>query len=409
MWHLPLMGAVVGLVGLVTPAAQAQQGPTRVVADRVVEETISQTASVLGRIVASESGDVAAQTSGPVARVLVTVGDVVRQGQALAELDLEDVRLQLAQAQADVVVAQAQRAAAQAQVAQAREGLQRVQRLRNSAAFSQARLDDSRREVEALSAGVDVSVATISQKEAAVESIAVVLDRGIIRAPYSGVITDRKMSAGDYASEGEALFSMINTSALEVEADVPSNRLAALTPGFLVRGQLEGGGPLLTVVRTVIPVENPLTRTRAVRFTLQRTPEVQLAVGQSVTLEVPVDEPRLALTVDKDAIVGGNSVFVAQDGVATPRQVRLGQALGSRFEVLEGLQKGDLVVVRGNERLRPGQQIQADVPSPAARAVGGASAVDGAVQPLDVAAVGRDAAAPATSPRGQPLPPDSPK
>ncbi len=63
----------------------------------------------------------------------------------------------------------------------------------------------------------------------------------------------------------------------------------------------------------------------------------------------------------KDAILqrgGGPVVYVIQDNQAHRRPVKLGQAFGSRFEVREGLRPGDLVVVRGNERLRPGQRVR---------------------------------------------------
>jgi len=79
---------------------------------------------------------------------------------------------------------------------------------------------------------------------------------------------------------------------------------------------------------------------------------------------VPVSAPRDVLSVPKDALVqgrGGWTVFVAADGKAQPRNVQIGVALGNRYEVTQGLSEGDLVVVRGNERLRPGQDI---APSP---------------------------------------------
>ena len=89
-----------------------------------------------------------------------------------------------------------------------------------------------------------------------------------------------------------------------------------------------------------------------------------VAVGQSVTVQIPIGAARDVLSVPKDALVqarGGWTVFVAAEGKAQPRNVELGVALGARYEVLSGLAPGDLVVVRGNERLRPGQDID---PSP---------------------------------------------
>ncbi|MGF1611764.1 MAG: efflux RND transporter periplasmic adaptor subunit, partial [Kiloniellales bacterium] len=88
-----------------------------------------------------------------------------------------------------------------------------------------------------------------------------------------------------------------------------------------------------------------------------------LAAAQSVTLHVPADTPRNVLAVHKDAIIkrGAESlVFVVRNDSAELRPVRLGEAVGSRIEVLEGLQDGDLVVVRGNERLQPGDKVSID-------------------------------------------------
>jgi hypothetical protein len=101
-----------------------------------------------------------------------------------------------------------------------------------------------------------------------------------------------------------------------------------------------------------------------------------LAAGQSVTILAPMGGPREALSVSKDALVqqaGGWIVFVAEDGKAAPRPVTVGAAIGGRFEIEGGLSAGDLVVVRGNERLRPGQPIQYDDPA-AAVASGSATA-----------------------------------
>jgi multidrug efflux pump subunit AcrA (membrane-fusion protein) len=84
------------------------------------------------------------------------------------------------------------------------------------------------------------------------------------------------------------------------------------------------------------------------------------AVGQSLNVMIPVGAARDVLSVPKDALVqarGGWTVFVAADDMAQPRTVTLGVPLGDRYEVIEGLGPGDLVVVRGNERLRPGQAI----------------------------------------------------
>ena len=97
-------------------------------------------------------------------------------------------------------------------------------------------------------------------------------------------------------------------------------------------------------------------------------------MGQSVSVDLPISAPREVIVVPKDALVqarGGWSVFVNDAGQATPRPVEIGSAVGGGFEVLSGLQAGDEVVIRGNERLRPGQAIAPSNAGPA-NAVSGA-------------------------------------
>ena len=87
-----------------------------------------------------------------------------------------------------------------------------------------------------------------------------------------------------------------------------------------------------------------------------------VAIGSSVTLQLPVSAPRKVISVPKDALLqgrGGWIVYVVKDDKAQPRPVKLGQAVQGRIEILSGIQIGDVVVVRGNERLRPGQPVRA--------------------------------------------------
>jgi hypothetical protein len=115
-------------------------------------------------------------------------------------------------------------------------------------------------------------------------------------------------------------------------------------------------------VRSILPSENTQTRTRIVRlvpeFGKTKRP---LAESQSVVVNVPISEDRRVVTVHKDAILkrpSGDIVYVVIKDVAQMRTVVLGEALGSRFEVMSGLKEGEVVVIRGNERLQPGTKVR---------------------------------------------------
>lgn len=332
--------------------------------DEVRSEPLNQTVPVVGRLVARQAGSVAARVSGPISEFQVEVGDRVVAGDIIALLDDTSMGAERDMAAADLVVAQAELATRQAEVALARQELRRLERLKQSAAFSQARYEDARQEVVIAEAGALEAEASVASARATLRLAEINVADTAVRAPYDGVITQRLSEAGAYASDGDALVQMIADQTLEVEADVPSNRLLGLTQGAAVEVLLDDGTLIGAIVRAVVPDENPLTRTRAVRF-IPRFGEigVPLANEQSVTVMVPIGAPRQIVSVHKDAIIkrpDGTIVFVVLDGQAQPRPISLGEAVGNRYEVLQGLNEGDKTVVRGNERLRPGTSVRID-------------------------------------------------
>ncbi|MEQ8356426.1 MAG: efflux RND transporter periplasmic adaptor subunit [Kiloniellaceae bacterium] len=343
--------------------AQAQQGAARIRVDAVRSEALNQTVPVIGRLVARQAGSVAARIGGPILEYRVQIGDEVKTGDILAVLDDATMTAERDVAAAGLAVARAELKTRQAQIVLAQQELKRLEGLKTSAAFNQARFDDVAQGVAIAQAGAHEAEAAVTSARAMLRLAEINLEYVEIRAPYDGVITRRLSEAGAYASDGDALVSMIAHKNLEVEADVPSNRLPGLVPGTFVDAVLDDGTSFKATVRAIIPNENPLTRTRAVRFRPDFgsvSAAAPLANEQSVTVQVPIGAPREIVSVHKDAIIkqpGDTMVFIVTDGKAQPRSVVLGEAVGSRYEVLDGLGEGDLVVVRGNERLRPGTAV----------------------------------------------------
>jgi RND family efflux transporter MFP subunit len=359
------MGGVVtvALVVFANGASTQTMEPTRVGVDKVRIQSLAQTVPVIGRLVARQAGVVASRIGGPVATILVEVGDRMRAKAILATLVNDRPARQLDLRRAEVMAAEAKLITSQAQAIMRNQELARLEGLRSSVAFSQGRFADKKQEAIMAQSEIRESEALLNQAIATQRIAEIELEDTNIRAPYPGVVTERHTEAGAYLKPGDPVVSLINDKDLEVEADVPNLRLGGLIPGAIVEGELAGGRRLKATVRAVIPEENPLTRTRRVRFVPVAGGDGKaLAVNQSVTLHLPVSAPRKALTLNKDAVIhrsGKTLVFVVANGRANIRIVRLGAAVGGRFEVLEGLSAGDLVVVRGNERIRPGELVQA--------------------------------------------------
>jgi len=360
-----IVGAMSAFVPLFAPALVAADEPVLVVVDAVRSEPLSETVPVIGRLVALESGDIATRVPGTVAQVAVRVGERVKAGAVLATLIADRATAERELRVAEVAASEAAVASARARLALKRQEVGRLDSLKASPAFGEARYLDLRQEVQIAEAELAQAEATVAPVRAQLRLAEIALADSTIRAPYDGVVTRRFADVGAYLQTGAPVVSLIDDQLLEVEADVPAPRLAGLTSGAGVQVQIDDSR-VPASVRAVLPVENTQTRTRTVRFRTELDAIHDRAANRAVTVHIPAAPKREALTVHKDAILyraGQTQVFRAAGGHAALQTVRLGDATFERFEVLDGLTAGDVVIIRGNERLKPDQEITISVGS----------------------------------------------
>ena len=343
-------------------ARRGGERPTFVQLDAVVRKEMVETVPIYGRVVARQAGVVAARVRGGVAEIRADVGERVRKGDVIAVLLTDMLKSERALKEAEIVEFKARIKTAQAQLRLAEQELKRIERLRNSSAFSSARYEDKRREVERFRSLVAETTARVTQAEVERDMAQINLTNATIRAPYDGVITQRHTEIGAFVNVSDKVVTMTNDTALEIEADVPSINIAGLREGVTVSVDPETAASFDAAVRAVVPEENQLTRTRLVRFVGKPGSDTPaLAANQSVRIHIPTGPPRLVTTAHKDALLhrrGATVMFVYADGKVARREVTIGQAFGNRFEIVSGLNPGDRVVTRGNERLRPNQEVQ---------------------------------------------------
>ncbi|MGF1640124.1 MAG: efflux RND transporter periplasmic adaptor subunit [Rhodospirillales bacterium] len=354
---LPTVCVVLALMAN-SPAAGQQVALVGV--DPVRVAPMTQTVPVLGRLVARQAGVVAARVQGPVDEIQVEVGDRIDRDAVIAVLDRDRVSSQYDLRVARVAEAEAALSAARAELNLKRQELARIEGLRASPAFSKGVYEDKQQELVVQESQLTRAAADLASARAELRLAEIAVRDAEIRAPYAGVVTRRHTEVGAHVDVGDPVVSLVDDRSLEIEADVPAQRIGGLTPGTGVAVAL-GGRTLFATVRATIPEENPLTRTRTVRLVPELEDLTDLASNQSVTVHVPADTQRQVLTVHKDGVLtrrGQHQVVVVVDGAAEVRPVRLGEAVGDRFEVLDGLADGEPVVVRGNERLRPGQKVR---------------------------------------------------
>lgn len=347
------------LITAVAGPIAAQGRPAGVTTDVVTTRDIAETISVFGQVVAGRQSDVAVRVMGVAESAPLRAGDIVRKGDPLFRLDTVRLKIDLEQAKAELVIAEAGVAAAQARVDRLKKTLERTQSLVSNATVSQAQLDDRAGEYAEALGNLQQAEARITAAKAGLSGAQYNLDNAVVHAPFDGTVLEVTAEVGEFVAAGASVARILENGALEVEANVPSRYIDALRADQTVTARTDTGGTMSLMLRAILPTEFASTRTRPVRFTLAESAP-RIAVGQSVALDVPVSAPEQVVVVSKDAVVqGGNGwqVFVNDGGKANPRTVEIGRAIGDAFEVLSGLAPGDEVVVRGNERLRPGQDI----------------------------------------------------
>ena len=343
-------------------AGFAEQRSSPVFTDPVISEPMSQTMPVLGRVVPNQSGIVATRIAERIEKLSVKIGDRVEKGAILARLSSDQLKNQLILKEAELRRAQAKKENYNADLKKTKQARQRILALRGSTAFRQDRDQDSQRDLE-------MATSTLKEAEAEVASARAVLNMNeqflrdaVIRAPYPGIVIATHIVPGSYTRIGDPIVTILNDDDLEIEADIPTVRALTLAPGVRAQGRLQNGIQFYASLRVVIPQENMQTRTLAARFTIETQQKINKIVGnQSVILNLPIGLSGKVTTVHKDAIVmnnGKQNVYLIKNNKAVKKSIKIGRAVGDRFEVIDGLVPGDVTITRGNERLRPGESVR---------------------------------------------------
>jgi len=282
-------------------------------------------------------------------RVLHDEGAPVAKGEVLAVLDDTDYRLAHDRARAALAVAEANRAHAQAEK-------ERADNLLKTGGITDR---------DHLSAQVVLQVADASLAQAKVE-VAIAgqqLARTEVRAPFAGRVAKRLPDPGAMMAVGTPLFTLVDDSVLEFEAQVPSGDLAKVKPGVPVQLSLDAL-PGTRLEGRVVRVE-PLVdeRSRSFRATVEVAGRPGLVGGLFARATVRVGEVKGALVVPPAALVREGSdptvatAFVVRQGKAEKVDVALGVEAPDGIQVTKGLAAGDVVVLDPPTTLASGAPV----------------------------------------------------
>lgn len=291
------------------------------------------TESVMGTVRSTTQANLEARLNARIESMPVTLGQRVKEGDVLVELDDADIRARLAQAEAVL--------------AQASHDFERFSALLEKQAVSQSQFDDVQ--------------ARHRVARAQVEEASSMLAHTKILAPFDGVITRKSADAGDMAAPGKPLLTIEDPAQLQFEADVPEALVSNIKIGDRMTMRVADGDEAVKgTVTEVAPAADSVSRTFLIKLRLPA--DAPFRSGQFGRVEIPAGES-VSLSAPASAILKRGQMelmFVVDDNRAHLRLIKTGAHMGDDVEILSGVEPGETVVVEGAERLTDGQPVEAE-------------------------------------------------
>lgn len=342
-----------------------------------VRRTMTRTLRLTGVVRPLNEVDVFARMPVRVERVLVKVGDKVKAGDVLAELEGRDIALQVKQAEAQLLSARASLEKARADVKSAEQTTERMRNLRKENALSQADLEKTESMLMAAQTGAKMAEAQVAVVESSVALAREMLSQRRLTTPVAGTVTRRTVNIGTLASPVMAAFQVQDASALKLEGMVDPADFLRLKVGQTVQVRVDSLGDAIFSgsIATLSPTLDAQTRRAAVEITIDNEGG-QLLANMLGAAEIKLGTVDGVLAVPAAAIVSlptGRGLYLARDGKATVLQSSLGQvALGAEedgfIEVTAGLTDTDQVIVSDQNNLSNGTPLKVASAKPAPEA-----------------------------------------
>ncbi len=333
--------------------------------------------SASGYIVAQRKAAVASKGTGRLEFLGVIEGDRVKTGEIIGRLERRDVEAALGQVKANLSVAKATLESMKAELEDASASFERQKTLFAQNSISRAEYDGANARYKRAVAGVTSAEASIKFAEANVNASEVQLEYTLIRAPFDGVVLTKNANVGEVispfgaaAGSRGAIVTIADMSSLEVEADVSESNIEKIKEGMPCEITLDAypekrySGFVNKVVPTADRAKaTVLTKVRFKDRDERVLPEMRAKVNflKEGKQQTQNSVPKLSVPASAITTRGGQKVvFVVKDEIVVETVVTLGEVMGNRIEVKQGVTAGQKVVLRPAENLSTGTRFTTD-------------------------------------------------
>ena len=393
MRHTPLAAALTALALTATgcskpDTAQAlsREGTPKAVQVEIVrQDSIPRAVDVVGTLVAVDQVTISSEADGKVSRILADLGDRVTAGQVLIKLDQEKQQYTYEQQQAVLARTLAQYGAsdpkqlpdiektpdvqkANADLVQATQAFDRANELFKRTLISRQALDDAQAALQSARAGYDAALqkakdlrASIQGSEASMKLAGRELRDTDIRAPFDGYVEKRLVNLGELVKAQMPVMAVVRLTPLKVIAEIPEKMAPWIAVDRPVSLQVDAyrDRTFAGKVSRISPAVN--ASTRAFPFeALVPNPDTLLKPGTFARVHIESGKVDSVLTLPYSALqyrYGVNRVFVVNGGKLAMRELAVGERMGDRIEIVEGVKAGEQVAVTDVDTLADGAPV----------------------------------------------------
>jgi len=316
-----------------------------------------------GSLKPKEMVDVNAQATGRVEKIHFLVGDVVRAGELIAELEDSQLQQQVRRSEASIKVSQAGVTQRKAELANTRANLDRARQLFEEELLSPQEFQQQQTSLEVMNAQVALAEAQLTQVQAELNELKIRLAQAKIYAPMAGIVAARQVDPGALVNPNNPILRIVNLSTMVTQGNVPERSIGKLRVGNRTTVEVDAiPGKIFTgLVARIAPVLDAATRSALIEIDIPN-PDAVLKAEMFARITLDLGSMREATLIPRDGLVYRGQqpgVYVVEDNADRPvfRAIETGMTREDNVEVLANLDAGTRIVGRGATMLRDGDRI----------------------------------------------------
>ena len=314
-----------------------------------------------GRIISLEPYSIISKINEEVKKIYVLEGTNVLKGQKLIELENKNIKRLIARYEAEILYSKDNLKFLNEELAIINDKLKRFLNLKENKVISNDLFDDLR--IKKINLNKQVSKIEFDLKKLSYLLLSSKdnLNNTVIKSPINGNLIKLNVKLGSVLNKGVNIGSILDPQNNEIETSIRSDLASKLQPEFPVQ-IIVNDKILNSQIRAIIASENIKTGSRLLKIKIPKFLPVEFNFpNKRIQLRVPINDGKSRIIIPKDGLIADGIeklVYIVEKNKVKRKKVIIGQSFKDQIEIKLGVNEGDLVVVKGNENIRPNQSVK---------------------------------------------------